>query len=87
MNTTTATSKTPRQIYLTQTLKLSHDPFAGPVAESELRSTEREPHFFDYYTDPQDPEQHRPLPQTLRQARNSFVFAPPGSGKTTLRYT
>ncbi len=77
----------PRRIYLLETLGLSHDPFAGPVAEQELHRSERDPHFFDYYTDPQEPKSNKLLPQVLREARGAFIFGQPGSGKTTLRYT
>lgn len=77
----------PRQVYLLQTLKLSHDPFANPVAEQEINCSEQKPHFFDYYTDPQHPKFDQPVSQALRQARNGLIFGEPGSGKTTLRYT
>ncbi|MBN1995309.1 MAG: DEAD/DEAH box helicase family protein [Anaerolineae bacterium] len=80
-------SNNPRLTYLLDTLELSHDPFAGPVAEQELRSSEKQPHFFAYYTDPHDPKFNKPLPQALREARNGLIFGRPGSGKTTLRYT
>ncbi len=77
----------PRKIYLLNTLDLSHDPFAGPVAEQELHSSENEPYFFSYYIDPKNPESNKPILQTLRDARNGLIFGQPGSGKTTLRYT
>lgn len=92
----------PRQIYLLQTLKLSHDPFANPVAEQEIRqdipsqqekNTEaagertKESYFFNYYVDPQNSSSDLPIPQALRQARNGLIYGEPGSGKTTLRYT
>lgn len=77
----------PRQMYLLDTLGLTHDPFAGPVAEEELHSNKEEVYFFSYYVDPRSPNLAKPLPQLLREARNGFVFGEPGSGKTTLRYT
>lgn len=77
----------PRQFYLLETLGLSHDPFAGPVAEQELHRSEDESHFFSYYVDPHDPNLNKSLPQLLREAHNGFIFGQPGSGKTTLRYT
>ena len=89
------TSHNPRQIYLLETLGLSHDPFAGPVAEQELHVSHieqesgpppKKPHFFSYYIDPNDIN-NKPVLQALRQARNGFIFGRPGSGKTTLRYT
>lgn len=76
-----------RHIYLLETLGLSHDPFAGPVAEEELHDSKEEVYFFSYYVDPRSPNLAKPLPQLLREARNGFVFGEPGSGKTTLRYT
>lgn len=79
--------ESPRQVYLLNTLKLSHDPFANPVAEQEINCGQPEPHFFAYYTDPQTSDFDQPIPQTLRQARNGLIFGEPGSGKTTLRYT
>ncbi len=81
------TANNPRQTYLQKTLGLSHDPFAGPVAEQELHSSEKEPRFFSYYTDPKDPKFNKPLPQVLREAHNGLIFGRPGSGKTTLRFT
>jgi len=79
--------ESPRQVYLLNTLKLSHDPFAHPVAEQEINCGQPEPHFFAYYTDPQTSNFDQPIPQILRQARNGLIFGEPGSGKTTLRYT
>lgn len=84
---TTSYRDNPRQIYLLETLGLTHDPFASPVAEQELHHGREEPHFFSYYVDPYSPNSDKTLPQLLREARNGFIFGPPGSGKTTLRYT
>ncbi|OQY31376.1 MAG: hypothetical protein B6I38_05890 [Anaerolineaceae bacterium 4572_5.1] len=75
-----------RPTYLLETLGLSHDPFAGPVAEQELHHSDKEPFFFDYFTNPQSFESNEALWKTLRARRNGFIFGPPGSGKTTLRY-
>lgn len=86
-STTPTSLINPRQFYLTETLGLSHDPFDGPVAEQELHSTEKEPLFFDYYIDPTPAQFDKSLLQSLREARNGLIFGPPGSGKTTLRYT
>lgn len=77
----------PRRIYIRNTLGLSHDPFAGPVAEQELQSREKEPHFYHYYTEPKDQNLDKPILPALRDAYNGLVFGRPGSGKTTLRYT
>ena len=69
---------TPRARYLRYQLGLSHDPFLHFVAEQEI---DRQPeHFYIYYTDPDSD-----LPAHLVPATHSVVFAPPGSGKTTLR--
>ncbi len=69
---------TPRARYLRYQLGLSHDPFLHSVAEQEI---DHQPeHFYIYYTDPDTD-----LPALLAQANHSVVFAPPGSGKTTLR--
>ncbi|GIK43242.1 MAG: hypothetical protein BroJett011_70750 [Chloroflexota bacterium] len=84
---TTSFKNNPRQLYLLETLSLSHDPFAGPVAEQELHGSGDETKFFSYYVDPHSPDLNKPLPQLLREARNGFIFGQPGSGKTTLRYT
>jgi len=82
LNIQDRTPDTPRQHYLRETLGLSHDPFAMPVAEQEIRHGEE---FFDYYIDPPlQPGKELSL-QTLLQTRVGFVFGPPGSGKTTLR--
>jgi Ni2+-binding GTPase involved in maturation of urease and hydrogenase len=78
--------RTARKIYLEKTLGLSHDPFAAPVAEQELNLTGQPTHFFDYYVDPLATDAP-PLLEALRESRNAFIFGPPGSGKTTLRYT
>lgn len=86
-STTSERPSNPRQFYLAETLGLSHDPFDGPVAEQELHSTEKEPYFFAYYTDPTPVKFDKPLLQTLRERRSGLIFGPPGSGKTTLRYT
>lgn len=78
---------TSRQVYLLETLKLSHDPFATPVAEQELHRRGQSTHFFSYYTDPAPAAAGWPLRDALQESRSAFVFGPPGSGKTTLRYT
>ncbi|MEK7786350.1 MAG: ATP-binding protein, partial [Chloroflexota bacterium] len=44
-------------------------------------------HFFSYYTDPAPAATGWPLRDALQESRSAFVFGPPGSGKTTLRYT
>lgn len=69
---------TPRARYLRYQLGLSHDPFLHFVAEQEIDHQPK--HFYIYYTDPDTD-----LPALLAQAKHSVVFAPPGSGKTTLR--
>ncbi len=76
-----------RQVYLQDTLGLSHDPFAAPVAEQELNRSKGEAYFFSYYTNPSTPPINKPILEVLRQKRNGLIFGPPGSGKTTLRYT
>jgi hypothetical protein len=96
-------SNNPRQTYLLETLGLSHDPFASPVAEQELhlvgdeqkpadatgesKKPHQEPQFFSYYIDHQDFQLNKPILVALREARNGLIFGQPGNGKTTLRYT
>jgi hypothetical protein len=77
----------PRLVYLRDVLGLSHDPFAAPVAEQELKRTGLKPYFFSYYTNPLSMVFDKPLIETLRQKRSGLIFGQPGSGKTTLRYT
>lgn len=77
----------PRLVYLKEVLGLSHDPFAAPVAEQELKRAEGKPYFFSYYTNPLSMVFDKPLLETLRQKRSGLIFGRPGSGKTTLRYT
>lgn len=81
------TVNNPRLVYLQDVLGLSHDPFAAPVAEQELKRSGLKPYFFSYYTNPINPVFDKPLIETLRQKRSALIFGQPGSGKTTLRYT
>ncbi|NPA74815.1 MAG: hypothetical protein GXO25_01880 [Euryarchaeota archaeon] len=83
---------------LLKSWKLTIDPFQTPVAEQEVDRVG--PQFYEYYTPPilkacslvedenigiqQDSQDSL---QALKSDQHAFVFAPPGSGKTTLRLT
>lgn len=87
-NSTGASPKQTRQGFLSE-LGLFYDPFTTPTAEKELREKKGprgQAYFFSYVIDPVDPDSRKPLPLILQDAQNGFVFGPPGSGKTTLRY-
>lgn len=67
-----------RARYIKYQLGFSHDPFLQNVAEKEVSSQPQ--HFYLYFLDMDEG-----LLPDLTQARHCIVFAPAGSGKTTLR--
>lgn len=70
-----------------KSIGLTHDPFATPVAEQELRIEEIPPRFYSYFTPPifADLLPSQDIFQTLRAANHTFIYGAPGAGKTTLR--
>ena len=75
-----------RAIYLFDTLKLRHDPFAYATAELELQVDPDDPPFFSYFVDPPFAPGNISLLDKLKEPQPTFIYGPTGSGKTTLRY-
>ncbi|MBX3058533.1 MAG: hypothetical protein KF770_18880 [Anaerolineae bacterium] len=82
----TAPKQTPRERFITQTLKLTHDPFAYATAELELKTKPEDPPFFSYFVPPPTVPPHDNILERIREANPVFIFGAAGSGKTTLRY-
>lgn len=83
-----------RRKYITQILRLNHDPFSFQRAEDEMRELDPDdPFFFDYYVEPncrvlRGGSNYLPdsLLEQLRQPGNMIIYGKPKSGKTALRY-
>lgn len=84
-----AYAKSNRDIYLQDTLRLNHDPFANPVSEWEVQINPEDPPFFVYYTnspyESMDGENNTLLDR-LQQPGAAIIYGLAGSGKTALCY-
>ncbi|MCL4262010.1 MAG: hypothetical protein KJ069_02285 [Anaerolineae bacterium] len=75
-----------RERFVTQTLQLTHDPFAYATAELELQTNPEDPPFFSYFVPPPTVPEYNDILERIREANPVFIFGAAGSGKTTLRY-
>lgn len=84
-----AHAKSNRDIYLQDTLRLNHDPFANPVSEWEVQINPEDPPFFVYYTNPpyeSEDGENNTLLDRLQQPGAAIIYGSAGSGKTALCY-